>query len=550
MKASQRGGGQDMATHFLNSHDNEVVEVLEVYGFVADDPHGAFAEVELQAATYTKCTNCFYSVAVNPDPEQPAWTEEMRIDHRDRMFKALGLEGQPYVAFKHIKNGREHSHYGISRIDVDAGKAVHLGFDYDRQKLVAREFCRDWGLAMPVGYNKIRGQHEGKDQLLLHEKHQQDTTGITRVERRSLVTALWQKSDSPKAFVTALEQHGYILCTGRRDYVLVDYYGGTNALPRLIDDRTVRVARVRDFLGEAFPKDQLPDVEETKQDVARYRKQFEQFHDPQLPSLQKEQLIWAQTRRRLKLQRKQSELHSRHSEAQSHLESQLIRERHQLRGSYLAEQRMKRSEREGKRPQGLARFLAKASGFALVQRKMHQREDRRRQQQYELDRSRLLSSQADKRLNLRLGQAAESDTLDREFRALALVEKRELQSLETERIKHLRIAQRNGAAHKPSAALTFSPWRGRPVNVHKAKKPKRPRLSDIQTDSARQSYANGATREVKGAFDRSQKKQNIPWSLNEIFSSDQHNDSNKSNDQSKKLTRPKDESQDKGKPRK
>ena len=43
-KASQRAGGQDLATHLLNALDNEYVEVAEVSGAVASDLHGAFAE--------------------------------------------------------------------------------------------------------------------------------------------------------------------------------------------------------------------------------------------------------------------------------------------------------------------------------------------------------------------------------------------------------------------------------------------------------------------------------------------------------------------------
>ena len=75
--STQRGNGQDVATHFLNSLDNEVVELLEIVGFVSENPHGAMAETQLQAETMTKCRNYIYSVAVNPDPKQPAWTESV-----------------------------------------------------------------------------------------------------------------------------------------------------------------------------------------------------------------------------------------------------------------------------------------------------------------------------------------------------------------------------------------------------------------------------------------------------------------------------------------
>ena len=59
---------------------------------------------------------------------------------------------------------------------------------------------------------------------------------------------IWRRSDSPLAFVRALEELGYVLATGKRPYVLVDLYGEMNALPKLIDDSAVRTRDIRAFL--------------------------------------------------------------------------------------------------------------------------------------------------------------------------------------------------------------------------------------------------------------------------------------------------------------
>ncbi len=64
--ASERGLGQDLATHLLNQHDNEEMELAEVRGAVAQDLHGAFAEWEFQAHARTKCQNYLFSLSVNP----------------------------------------------------------------------------------------------------------------------------------------------------------------------------------------------------------------------------------------------------------------------------------------------------------------------------------------------------------------------------------------------------------------------------------------------------------------------------------------------------
>ena len=81
-----------------------------------------------------------------------------------------------------------------------------------------------------------------------YEMQQQKSSGITKEERMAAVTAAWKRSDSPRAFVRALEELGYVLATGNRPYVLVDLYGNMNALPKLIDDRSVRTKDIRAFL--------------------------------------------------------------------------------------------------------------------------------------------------------------------------------------------------------------------------------------------------------------------------------------------------------------
>ena len=62
LKGSQRAGGSDLATHLMNSFDNELVEIAELYGTVAGDLHGAFAEMEAVAAG-TRAENYLYSLS-------------------------------------------------------------------------------------------------------------------------------------------------------------------------------------------------------------------------------------------------------------------------------------------------------------------------------------------------------------------------------------------------------------------------------------------------------------------------------------------------------
>jgi hypothetical protein len=87
-KASQRGLGQDLATHLQNAYDNEYVEIAEVRGAVACDLHGAFAEWEVCAHAMTGCRNYLYSLSVNPDPAQRQLTRTEYRDYIDRASSA------------------------------------------------------------------------------------------------------------------------------------------------------------------------------------------------------------------------------------------------------------------------------------------------------------------------------------------------------------------------------------------------------------------------------------------------------------------------------
>ncbi len=258
---SQRALGQDLATHLQNTQDNERMEVAQVRGAIARDLHGAFAEWEAQAHTLTRCTNYLYSLSINPDQRQGRLTKDQYLDYIERTESRLALSGQPRAIVFHIKkdkNGipREHCHVVWSRIDAERGKARHIAFDHEKLMMVTREFARDHGLKLPDGYYRDKGQERAKKdrQLSYYEKKQEENGGLSKEQHRAQVTAAWHKRDTPRAFVRSLEDMGYILATGDRDYVLVDLYGNMNGLPKLIDDKKVRIKQVREFLGRDFPK--------------------------------------------------------------------------------------------------------------------------------------------------------------------------------------------------------------------------------------------------------------------------------------------------------
>lgn len=443
--ASQRGNGQDLATHLMNAHDNETAEIAQVRGAVAQDLHGAFAEWEAQAAALTRCRNFLYSLSVNPDPSHGRLSRDQYLAYIDRVEEQLGLAGQPRAVVFHIKEGREHCHVVWSRVDVEQGKAVHLAYDHDKLMMATKAFAAEHGIKLPAGYDS----HEPGHQLTLYEKVQHDRTGLSLEERKAVVTALWQRSDTPAAFVSALAEHGYILATGKRPFVLVDLYGQMNALPKLIDDRQTRTNDLRAFFGESFGPETLPSVEEAQALAAQHRLALEDFEKARQAANRWDDLDRQQAERRAELEERAATLQERQWAEFRALEMRQVEERRALRQSYLAEMREVRLERARRRPTGLAAFLGRVSGVALITKKVQRYRDRKRFEAYRRSRQELRDRQAAERATMTARHELQAATLARERRDLAQVEERERQSAKTARLKERRARLNARHVHMP-----------------------------------------------------------------------------------------------------
>ena len=430
----------------------------DLRGAIAGDLHGAFAEWEAQAHTLTKCKNYLYSLSVNPDPRQGPLTRDQYLDYIDRAEEKLGLADQPRAVVFHIKEGREHCHVIWSRVDTDNEKAVHMAFDRDKLMMVTREFAKDHNLELPAGYHSKEG---GKNkQLSLYEMHQKRSTGLSKEEQMECVTDAWRQSDSPRAFVRALEERGYILATGKRPYVLVDFYGNMNALPRLINDKQVRTKDIREFLERDYPPESLPRVDEAKALVSEHRKASEQFtrddqKQDQIILLKRKQ---EQRRQELETQQKllrQSQHEERQALARVHKAAQVkIRKGHILETSRIRQERFKN------RSTGLPAFLSRVSGIELLRKKIHKYQDRKRTQAYLQERQALKQIQKEQESELQRRHAMQGLDLSRKEKALEKIEVREMQSLDQSIQKETRIQARGGRNQMPALSLDLKP-RGR-----------------------------------------------------------------------------------------
>ncbi|MEW8185643.1 MAG: relaxase/mobilization nuclease domain-containing protein [Candidatus Thiodiazotropha endolucinida] len=447
--ASQRGMGQDLAAHLQNQHDNEVMEVAELRGAVVHDLHGAFAEWEAQAHALTRCQNYLYSLSINPDPKQGELTREQYFDYIERVENKLGLSGQPRAIVFHTKHGREHCHAVWSRIDPVNEKAVHLAFDHDKLMMVTREFARDHNLELPDGYAKDKAADKSR-QVTVYEMAQQRGTGLSRQDHSQAVTEAWQASDSPAAFVQALADKGYMLATGKRPYVLVDFYGGMHALPKLITDKTVRTKDVRAFLEKDYPPDTLPSVDEAKELIAAHRKSVEAHLENEQRVEALDELKHFHQARRQAQKKERLMLHRRQHRERIQLKSVHRMQRDEQRTQYLAQTRRIKRERYERRPTGLAGFLARVTGMEAVRIKMHKYQDRKRLRAYLADRDTLKKQQAQKRTVLHRRQEMQTLDQQRKLRALDQVEKKEFTSLEESLKRDARIDERSGDNRMPA----------------------------------------------------------------------------------------------------
>lgn len=408
-KGNRRGGGQQLATHLLNAHDNELVQVHELRGAIANDLHGAFSEWAA-ASTATKCKKYLYSLSINPDHRQMNFDKAHYIDFIERTERALGLIDQPRAIVFHSKDGREHCHVVWSRIDTDKCRAIEQSFDRPKLHDVAREFAHEYGIQLPAGMRdktKAKDYEARKRQSNHAEKQQQERSGITKEERRRDVTAAWNASTTAEEFIRALEQAGYLLAQGdKRGYVVVDRAGEIHSLSRHIDGATGKQVTAR---LATFPPEKLPHCSKAQEFIRERQRIPLREHFKQAATLKRAELETAHSARRAVLDRKKSELEKQHRAERAALLS-LQRDRN----------RALARERRSAEPDGLAAFLGRITGIERIRKKRQKEADAQRIKAQRLSIKELAGR-----------HAGELKDIARQYRALARVEKREIRSMET-----------------------------------------------------------------------------------------------------------------------
>lgn len=259
LKASQRGGGRDLAIHLMRIDDNEHVRVHELRGFASDTLRGAFKEAEA-VSRGTKCRQYLFSVSFNPpgDARVEVGVFENAIA---RVEGKLGLEGQPRAIVFHEKDGRRHAHCVWSRIDADTMTARQLSFFKTKLTGLSRELYLENGWKLPDGLKSP--SERNPTNFTLDEWQQAKRQGIDPRWLKQTLQDCWKMSDGRKALEQSLGEHGFFLARGdKRGFVVLDHQGEVWSLPRLLDLKT---KEVRARLGEG---NDLKSVEETQTIIA------------------------------------------------------------------------------------------------------------------------------------------------------------------------------------------------------------------------------------------------------------------------------------------
>jgi hypothetical protein len=424
LKGNQRGGGQQLAAHLMNSFDNEVIELADVRGTVASDLSGAFAEWRAEAMS-TNCEKYLYSFSASPDQSQGRLTREQYLELIDRAERSLKLVGQPRAVVFHEKRDergelRQHAHVVWSRIDIEKNKAVQMSHDRLKLRTVAREFARDHGLELPDGLKKDRRRDRFEDrakQESLAERQQKERTGISKEQRMADIATCWRETGNGAAFVQALEAKGYYVARGdQRAYVVVDLHSEVHSLSRQLSG-IAKSKELKDRLA-GYPLDKLPDVASAqawakKQRIEREKQIAEKQNQPEKEPSEIEKRLAAlkerQAARRAELDRHRIDLIARH-----------LSERDGLRAMFEAENTGVVGARVQKQPKGILAFLTRITGIQMITDARYRKQDQTRAEQ-----------QKEQAASLQRRHDRELKEADRHYGALDRLDARENRAAQT-----------------------------------------------------------------------------------------------------------------------
>jgi MobA/VirD2-like, nuclease domain len=425
LKGGSRRGANDLALHLSNEVDNERVVVAEIRGMVADNLYDGFREWEL-ICDQTQAKEPFYSLSINPDPNQRGWTDEEWQKAIDTIENKLGLTNQPRAVIFHEKEGedgkiRRHCHVVWSRIKHENGKfkAIHMGQDYYKLKTCARELAKEFGLELPRGLNpeneKTKNANDNYD---FAKSHGKGCDTQSAAERKKRITKIWRETQDAETFCNAMANAGYIVARGdRRAFVVVDREGGIHGLARQIAG--VNAKQVKHRLGNA---DAYPNIEQAMDEIrirAKDAPGIKNDASKQRVDLTNEQRLLKKLRRMAKRadqlnDARQKNWESEHKETTERQKLEWV----ELKRKQRAKTSIVLRDRYNKKPEGVMKRLRLVFGYEMLLRWKHHRQDVRQEKAF-----------ATAQALVKSRHAMERQRLDRKKERLRKQEIREAQTL-------------------------------------------------------------------------------------------------------------------------
>ncbi|MBI1215488.1 MAG: hypothetical protein GC185_06695 [Alphaproteobacteria bacterium] len=288
LKASQRGGGRELARHLMNMEMNDHVTVHEIRGFIGQTLEEALEEA-YAVSKGTRCRQYLFSLSLNP-PELADVSIDDFEDAIAQIEAKLGLIGHPRIVVFHEKSGRRHCHAVWLRIDTRRMVALNMAHYKLKLQQVARGLFLKHGWPLPRGFRKAKdrtksrfhavakkqqdrqkGKPEEKPSFSLPREAWQQAQRLKEDPKalKALFTRCWEQSDGKTTFARALQEHGYYLARGgRRGFVAVDFLGNVYSLSRWLDVSTralkarlgrpedlPAIERAREYLGARMTED-------------------------------------------------------------------------------------------------------------------------------------------------------------------------------------------------------------------------------------------------------------------------------------------------------
>lgn len=364
LKASQRGGGQDLAGHLMKT-ENEHVLVHDLRGFASEDLRGAFKEAEA-ISRGTKCRQYLFSLSLSP-PERESVAPDVFEKAIERIEERLGLSGQPRALVFHEKEGRRHAHCVWSRIDAETMTAKQLSFFKTKLKEISRELYLENGWALPRGLANVAERNQTN--FTLAEWQQAKRQGIDPRWVKQSLQECWNHSDSRAAFVRALEERGYLLAKGdKRGFVVLDHSGEVYSLPRAL---SLKAKDVRARLGDP---ESLPNVADTHKIIA----------GRMTPAIKRHV-----AESRLQFQKRSATLdHYKMEMTQLHRDA-----RAKLQSRQSVEWQIETRDRAARLPKGLRGLWHRITGKYQEVRRLNEHEAKKTQERHALERHTLIEQQ-------------------------------------------------------------------------------------------------------------------------------------------------------------